>query len=148
MWHLNIEFFFPFLFQSSPNDLKLFCGRCLVPYHYHDANVPVLFNFFHDFINFFSDWSRVKCIFDIKISRLKILELAMCHTYWYCIMYINITNFFSSLSHFLLFFYNKISKCSVFLLYFHSFSRRNNFWLNKQVSQFLFNYSMICHLSY
>jgi len=93
------------------------------------------------FIDFSSDWStRVKCIFDIKISRLKTLcarlKLALCHTYWYCIMSINITNFFSSLSRILSFFCNKTSKWIEFLLYFRSFSRRNNFWLNKQISLF------------
>jgi len=46
------------------------------------ANVSVLLNFFHDFIDFFNDWStRAKCIFDIKISSLKTLELALFHTY-------------------------------------------------------------------
>jgi len=89
--------------------------------------------------DFSSDWSaRARCVFDIKISRLKSFEPALCHTYWYCIMFINITNFFSSLSCIVPFFSNKISKYIEFLLYFHSFSRRNNFWLNKQVSQLFF----------
>jgi len=43
------------------------------------ANVPVLLNFFHDFIDFSSDWSiRARCIFDIKISKLKMLGPALC----------------------------------------------------------------------
>jgi len=33
------------------------------------------------------------------------------------------------------------------LFYFHSFSRYNNFWLNKQVLQLFLHYSMIYHLS-
>jgi len=60
-------------------------------------------------------------------SILKTLESVLCHMYYYCIMSINITNFFSSLSRILSFFCNKISKCIKIFFYFHSFSKCNNF---------------------
>jgi len=82
------------------------------------ANVSVLLNFFRDFIDFSSDWSiKARCIFDIKIFRSKTLELALC-MYWYCVMSINITNFFSSLSRILPFFVIKFQNALNFFFIF------------------------------
>jgi len=131
MWHPNIEFFF--LYPAFSKWFKLFCGWCLVSYWYH-ANVPSCPTFS---ISSTFHWlsTRAKCIFDIKISRSKMLESALCHTY--CIMSKTSQIFLAAWVAFFPF-CNKISECIKFLLYFHSFSRRNNFWLNKQVSQLFF----------
>jgi len=44
-----------FLFNFSPNGLKLFYNQCLVPSSIMTANGLVLLNFFHDFSDFSSD---------------------------------------------------------------------------------------------
>jgi len=76
----------------------------------------------------------------------KTLEPALCHTYWYFIMSINITNFFSSLNR-ILSFVMKFQSVSNFFFIFTHFQDAITFdWINKY-HNFFFNYSMICHLS-
>jgi len=73
-----------------------------------------------------------RCIFNIQISILKTLEPTLCHTYWYCIMFINITNFFSSLSRIFPFFVIKFQNISNFFFIFTHFQDAITFdWINK-----------------
>jgi len=122
-----------FCIQPS-NDLKLFCDRYLVLYWYMTVNMSILLNFFYNFIDFSSDWTIRAMHFLYKNFQIENTWTIFVSHVLILIMSINITNFFNSLSRILLFFCNKISKCIEFLLYFHSFLRRNNFWLNKQIS--------------
>jgi len=92
-------------------------------------------------LSIFSDWSiRARCIFDIKISRLKTLESALCHTCWYCI--INITHFFSSLR-ILPFFVIKFQNASNFFFIFTHFQDAITFnWINKYHNFFKLFYDL------
>ena len=90
-------------------------------------------------VKLFCDWlTRARCIFDIKIFRLKMFELALCNTYRYCIMSINTTNFFSSLNRILPFFVIKFQNVSIFFFSFTHFQNAITFdWIN-QYHNFLF----------
>lgn len=115
------------LFVSSlfSNDLKLFFVFVIV---IKTSNIPDLLNFLHDLIELFSHCRpRVRCIIDIKISRLKtswtsfvLHVLIFMSTHVLIFMSINIAKRFSNVKY-ILFFCNKILKCA--LIYFRSFSR-------------------------
>ena len=65
MWHSNIELF---LYPAFSKWFKIVLWLMFSFFIDITANMLVLFNFSHDFIDFFNDWStRVRCISDIKI---------------------------------------------------------------------------------
>ena len=108
------------------------------------ANMPVLLNFFENFITFFGNWpTRTGLIFDIEISRTKVSELFVCCWFWYSIFTINTTNFFTSLRCVSAFIKVKHNEFSVYSdLFFNS----NNFWYTIPISIKL-NKNFKCHLS-
>jgi len=128
------SFFYP-IFSKC---LKLFCGRCLVPYR--------LWLLMCWSCSTFSTISSIFTVIDqpergasltLKFPDWKCLN-QLCATYWYCIMSINITNSFSSLSRILPFFVIKFQNISNFFFIFTHFQDAITFdWINKYHNFFL-----------